>query len=72
MTHRAFEEGSFRMTQSALEACSTPMTQYAFESISVHLTHCGIEPFLPLTIGEFKLHYIALRPVDITVGFLLH
>jgi len=60
------------MTQSALEACSTPMTQYAFESTSVHLTHSGIEPFFPLIIGQFKLYYLALRPVDITVPPFLH
>jgi hypothetical protein len=66
MTHRAFEEGSFRVIQSALEVCSIPMTQDAVESISVHLTRCGIESFLPLTIGKFNLHCLPLWRVGIT------
>jgi hypothetical protein len=59
------------MTQSTLEVMFDPMTQYAFESTSVRMTQVGIEPFFPPTIGEVKLHYLALRPVDITVRLLL-
>jgi hypothetical protein len=47
------------------------MTQYAFEPTTVRMTQGGIEPFFPPTIGEFKLHYLALRPVNITVRLLL-